>query len=134
VNHEPVIADAGAGDWESWPTDQVAGRGDVQWKTLISAGLTPTGALTAGVARLSAEGRLQAHRHDQAEIYLILEGAGTVIIDGATSEVAAGMTVFIPGGAIHSIEATGQAGLRFAYVLDADCIEDVTYVFDAASR
>jgi gentisate 1,2-dioxygenase len=74
-----------------------ARRGDVQWKTLISAGLTPTGALTAGVARLSAEGRLQAHRHDQAEIYLILEGAGTVIIDGATSEVAAGMTVFIPG-------------------------------------
>jgi mannose-6-phosphate isomerase-like protein (cupin superfamily) len=134
VNHEPVIADAGAGDWEGWPRDQVAERGDVQWKTLISAGLTPTGALTAGVARLSAKGRLRAHRHDQAEIYVIVEGSGIVTIDGAGSEVAAGMTVFIPGGAIHSIEATAQAGLRFAYVLDADCFEDVTYVFDAASR
>jgi quercetin dioxygenase-like cupin family protein len=132
--HRPVIADTGAGDWEGWPTDQVAERGDVRWQTLISAGLTPTGSLTAGVARLSAEGRLRAHRHDQAEIYVILEGSGTVTIDGARSKVAAGTTVFIPGGAIHSIEATARGGLRFAYVLDADRFEDVTYVFDAASR
>lgn len=129
MKYAPVIADARAGDWEGWPAGQVAERGDVQWKTLISAGLTPSGALTAGVARLRANGRLHAHRHEQAEIYVILEGSGTVTIDGAATDVAAGMTVFIPGSAIHSIEAAGDAALRFAYVLDADAFEDVNYVF-----
>jgi mannose-6-phosphate isomerase-like protein (cupin superfamily) len=130
TNQAPVIVDAASASWQSWPQDQLEQRGDVQWKTLISAGLTPSGALTAGVALLAANGRLRAHHHEQAEIYLILEGAGTVTIDGAATDVAAGTTVFIPGSAIHAIEATGDAGLRFAYVLAADAFEDVTYVFD----
>jgi mannose-6-phosphate isomerase-like protein (cupin superfamily) len=131
MRHAPVVAHADMGDWESWPVDQVAERGDVQWKTLISAGLTPTGGLTAGVARLAAHGRLHAHRHDQAEVYVILKGSGTVTIEGTRTDVTAGMTVFIPGSASHAVEATGEDGLRFAYVLDADAFEDVTYIFDA---
>ena len=126
-----MIVDAASASWESWPPDQLEQRGDVQWKTLISAGLTPSGALTAGIAHLTANGRLRAHHHEQAEIYIILEGSGTVTIDGAATEVAAGTTVFIPGSAIHSIEATGEGELRFAYVLAADAFADVTYVFDA---
>jgi quercetin dioxygenase-like cupin family protein len=130
----PVIVDAASASWESWPEDQLEQRGDVQWKTLISAGRTPTARLTAGVARLTAHGRLRAHRHEQAEIYIILEGAGTVTIDGAATDVTAGATVFIPGSAVHAIEATAETELRFAYVLDADAFEDVTYVFDAPPR
>ena len=135
MSHQPVIAHAGAGgDWDGWPADQVADRGDVQWQTLVSAGLTHTGALTAGVARLARNGRLRAHCHDQAEIYVILAGAGTVTIDGTATAVAAGTTVFIPGSAIHAIEADDDSELRFAYVIDADAFEDVTYVFDAPAR
>jgi mannose-6-phosphate isomerase-like protein (cupin superfamily) len=134
TDQAPVIVDAASGGWESWPQDQLAQRGDVQWKTLISAGLTPSGALTAGVARLAPNGRLRAHHHDQAEIYVILEGCGVVTIDGVTCDVTAGTMVFIPGCAIHAIEATAAGNLRFAYVLAADAFEDVTYVFDGSAR
>lgn len=125
-----MIVNATSAGWESWPQDQLEQRGDVQWKTLISAGLTPSAALTAGVARLAPKGRLRGHHHEQAEIYVILNGSGTVTIDGVTSDVTAGTTVFIPGCAIHAIEATSGGELRFAYVLAADAFEDVTYVFD----
>jgi mannose-6-phosphate isomerase-like protein (cupin superfamily) len=130
ADQEPVIVDGTSVSWESWPQDQLQQRGDVQWKTLISAGLTASGALTAGVARLAANGRLRAHHHEQAEIYVILEGSGTVTIDGVATDVAAGTTVYIPGSATHAIQATADAGLQFAYVLAADAFEDVTYVFD----
>ncbi len=125
-----VIVDGELGDWEGWPADQVKQRGDVQWKTLISAGQTDSEALTAGVARLAPNGRLCAHHHAQPEVYVILEGAGVVTIDGVTADVAAGATVFIPGSVVHAIEA-GEVELRFAYVLAADAFTDVTYVFDA---
>jgi mannose-6-phosphate isomerase-like protein (cupin superfamily) len=134
IDQAPVIVDGASASWESWPPDQLEQRGDVQWKTLISAGLTPSGALTAGVARLTANGRLRPHHHEQAEIYVIVKGSGTVMIDGTATDVAAGTTVFIPGSAVHSIEATGGGELRFAYVLAADAFEDVTYVFDTPTE
>jgi hypothetical protein len=37
--------------------------------------------------------------------------------------------VFIPGNAVHSVEATGQTDLRVVYVLAADAFEDVEYIF-----
>ena len=113
--------------------DQVAERGTVLWKTLISAGHTDTQALTAGVALVTPGGMLRAHRHTQAEIYIILEGTGMVTIDGDSHDVGPGVTVFIPGDALHSIENRGMSDLRFAYVLDADRFEDVEYRFDATS-
>ena len=104
----------------------------MQWKTLISAGLTPSGALTAGVARLAPNGRLRAHHHEQAEIYVILAGCGTVTIDGVTCRRRRG------GDGVHPRLARStrsrppaDGDLHFAYVLAADAFEDVTYVFDA---
>jgi hypothetical protein len=38
IDQAPVIVDAASVSWESWPPDQLEQRGDVQWKTLISAG------------------------------------------------------------------------------------------------
>ena len=37
--------------------------------------------------------------------------------------------MFIPGDAVHGIENTGSAELRFDYVLAADAFEDVEYIF-----
>lgn len=93
---EPVVADESAHEWAGWPANQVAERGSVQWKTLISGGLTPSEALTAATA----------------------------------TDVGPGVTVFIPGNAVHSLENRGDTELRFAYVLDADSFADVQYVFD----
>jgi mannose-6-phosphate isomerase-like protein (cupin superfamily) len=50
-------------------------------------------------------------------------------IDGTPSRVAPGASVFIPGGATHSVRSSGVADLCFAYVLAADGSDDVDYVF-----
>ena len=70
-------------------------------------------------------------RHEQPEVYLVLEGSGVVTIDGSTRRVDAGAAVFIPGNAAHSIECTSDTDLRVAYAFAADAFEDVEYVFSA---
>jgi quercetin dioxygenase-like cupin family protein len=129
MSSEPVVVHEHDREWQSWPLEQVAERGDVRWKTLISAGLTRSDSLTLGVARLSPGETLRAHRHEQAEAYLVLDGAGIVTIDGAAHPVGPGAGVFIAGNAVHSVESSGQTELRVAYVLAADAFEDVEYVF-----
>ena len=130
MSAEPVVVQQADRQWERWPEEQAGQRGDSEWKTLISAGLTATQGLTLGVARLPANGTLRAHRHEQHEAYLLLEGTGVVTIDGSSRAVGPGDSVFIPGNAVHSIEATGERDLRLAYVFAADAFEDVEYVFD----
>jgi quercetin dioxygenase-like cupin family protein len=84
--------------------------------------------LTLGVARVPPGGALHAHRHEQPEAYLVLDGIGVVTIDGTGHAVGPGVALFIPGNAVHSVTATGEAELRLAYVLAADAFEDVEYV------
>jgi quercetin dioxygenase-like cupin family protein len=129
MSSQPVVVHEHDREWQSWPPEQVAERGDVRWKTLISAGLTRSDSLTLGVARLSPGETLRAHRHQQAEAYLVLDGAGIVTIDGSAHAVGPGAGVFIAGNAVHSVESTGKRELRVAYVLAADAFEDVEYVF-----
>jgi quercetin dioxygenase-like cupin family protein len=129
MNTQPVIVHEDEREWEGWPEGEVAERGHVLWKTLISAGLTPTTALTLGVARLPSGATLAAHRHAQPEVYLVLDGSGIMTIDGSSSPLSPGASVFIPGGAIHSVCCTGPTDLRVAYVFAADGFDDVTYVF-----
>jgi mannose-6-phosphate isomerase-like protein (cupin superfamily) len=129
MNPRPVVVDEDEREWEGWREDEVAERGNVQWRSLISADLTPSSGLTLGVARVPSGGNLAAHRHEHAELYLVLDGTGIVTIDGKPSHLRPGAGVFIPGGAIHSIRSTGPTELRFAYVFAADSFDDVTYVF-----
>jgi quercetin dioxygenase-like cupin family protein len=131
MGREPVVVSADEREWETWPAHQVAQRGNVWWKTLISAGTTESSALTLGVGRLPPGATLREHRHEQPEVYLVLEGSGVVTIDGSTRRVDAGAAVFIPGNAAHSIECMGDTELRVAYAFAADAFEDVEYVFSA---
>jgi quercetin dioxygenase-like cupin family protein len=129
MDAEPVVVGPEDRDWQGWPPEQAAVRGETEWKTLISAGLTQSESLTLGVARLPPGGALNAHRHEQAEVYLVLDGTGVVTVNGTRRGVGPGVAVFIPGNALHGIEATGEAELRFTYVFAADAFEDVEYVF-----
>jgi quercetin dioxygenase-like cupin family protein len=126
---EPVVVDQAACEWEGWPAEQRAERGESEWKTLISAGSTRSEALTVGVGRLPPGGSLHSHRHEQHEAYLVLDGTGVVTIEGTARPVRPGTAVFIPGNALHSVQATGESDLRMAYVLAADSFDDVDYVF-----
>ena len=109
-------------------------RGDVGWFTLISAGLTPTSHLSAGIAEFAPRGgRLALHRHAQPEIYYITEGSGLLTIDGIETAVGAGSAVFIPGNAEHGIRNAGDTILRLFYVFPADRFEDIVYRFTASA-
>jgi len=104
-------------------------KGVLGFRTLFSAGTTATQALTAGVADLNAGGWLGLHRHTPAEIYYIVQGHGTVTLDGADYPVSAGTAVYIPGGTEHGIRNTGPTPLRFFYAFAVDSFDDVTYRF-----
>jgi mannose-6-phosphate isomerase-like protein (cupin superfamily) len=129
MNREPVVVQESAREWETWPDEDVADRGLVYWKTLLSADVTHSEALTMGIAKIPPGEALHTHRHLQAEIYLILRGRGLVRIDGKSRPVRAGSAVFIPANAPHSCENTGATDLRFTYVFDANSFEEIEYIF-----
>jgi mannose-6-phosphate isomerase-like protein (cupin superfamily) len=63
-------------------------------------------------ARVAAGGATQRHYHRIAEeFYFILEGRGTIEIDGETRTVSPGDAILIPPGAWHTISA--EEALRF---------------------
>jgi mannose-6-phosphate isomerase-like protein (cupin superfamily) len=55
--------------------------------------------------------RRHFHRLSE-EVYLVLEGAGRMEVDGEEREVGGGDAILIPPGAWHRISA-GDAGVRF---------------------
>jgi mannose-6-phosphate isomerase-like protein (cupin superfamily) len=124
-----VVADVSKLDWETWPEDELAERGRVRWKTLVSADRTPSDTLTLGIALVPPGEMLHLHRHEQPEIYVALEGAGEVTIDGETFAMSPGIALFIPGNALHGCSNRGPDDLRFVYVFAADSFADVEYVF-----
>jgi quercetin dioxygenase-like cupin family protein len=126
---EPVVVQEITREWETWPDEEIAQKGLVYWKTLLSGDLTHSERLAMGIAKIPPTETLHEHRHQQAEIYLILEGTGLVRIDGKARPVEAGSAVFIPGNVLHSCENTGASNLRFAYVFPANSSAEVEYVF-----
>jgi quercetin dioxygenase-like cupin family protein len=104
-------------------------RGHLTWRTLFSAGTTPTDTLVTGVAEMPEGGFLALHRHDQAETYYVLSGEGVVTLDGVEHPIRPGSNVFIPGGREHGARNTGPGVLRVFYVLAADDFTEVEYVF-----
>ena len=127
---EPMVSRESDREWETWSEEDVPKRGLVHWKTLISAGVTPSEHLTMGIASIPPGGALHQHRHRQAEIYLVLEGNGMVRVGSEARPIEAGSAVFIPGDAVHSCQNTGASDLRFAYVFAADSFDDVEYIFE----
>jgi mannose-6-phosphate isomerase-like protein (cupin superfamily) len=56
----------------------------------------------------------QRHYHAETEeIYVVLEGAGEMELEGDVRVVGPGDAVLIPPGARHSIRAEGERPLRF---------------------
>ncbi len=127
---EPIVSRESEREWETWSEEDVARRGLVHWKTLISAGVTQSEQLTMGIASIPPGEALHEHRHRQNEVYLVLEGNGMVRVGADAHPIEAGSAVFIPGDAVHSCENTGASDLRFAYVLAADSFDDVEYIFE----
>jgi len=59
-----------------------------------------------------------AHAHQgQDKLYVVLEGAGEVMVGGQTEQLAAGDAAFAPSGVMDSIRNTGSARLVVLAVL-----------------
>lgn len=58
------------------------------------------------------------HRLKTSEVYYILEGEGSMMIDNEAEKVIAGSTVYIPPGAMQCIRNTGNSNLVFLCIVD----------------
>jgi mannose-6-phosphate isomerase-like protein (cupin superfamily) len=127
TTHPVVLSDSDI----SARASETSPLGNVSWKTLFTSSRTPTDSLSTGIAVCPPRtGHLCAHRHEQAEVYYIIEGRGTVKIEGKESDVQAGSVVFIPGDAEHAIWNLGEEPLRWFYVFPVDDFwGDVVYRF-----
>ncbi|MEI7593042.1 MAG: cupin domain-containing protein [Actinomycetes bacterium] len=110
-------------------------HGIVSWRTLVSGDRTRTDSLTVGTADIKAGSSVTGalHRHDPPEVYYILDGQGTVFIDDEEHLVSAGSTVFVPGGAWHYVENTGETTLRLLFVFAVDSFDQVHYEYPDTS-
>ncbi len=61
MDREPVVVDESARDWQTWPEEEVAQRGLIDWKTLVSGDVTRSEALTMGIAKIPPAGTLHEH-------------------------------------------------------------------------
>lgn len=105
-------------------------RGDVAFRTIFGdAALTTE--FSAGVAELAVAGWLGRHRHEPSEIYYVLNGEGTLTIDGEDHALRTGTAAYIPGNSEHGIRNTGDGTLRFFYAFAVGSFEEVEYRFTA---
>ncbi len=120
VVHEP---DAPREAWD----DPVRGR--LSFRDVFSAHLTPTHALTTGIAYLEPGEWLARHRHTPPEVYFVVDGAAVVFLDGVEHVVRPGSSVFVPGDVEHGIHNPYDAPMRFHYVFPVDSWDSVEYRF-----
>lgn len=116
-------------EWQGWPADQVAVRGQAQWKELLGSGSGCQNDLTVGVVRLRRGESLEPHRHAQPETYYTLAGRGTVTIDGVVHPVEPGRLLFIPGHARHQINNVDDEELLILYTFAVADFQSVQYHF-----
>ena len=126
-NSKPIVTDVGNRPREVW-SDPV---GSFSWFKLIDNAITPTNGLAAGIAELApGEGGLE-HRHEQPELYYILEGVGMLSIDGEVQEVSTGKAIYIPGNSLHGVRNRSDRVLKLLYVFPADGLNDVVYRYES---
>ena len=122
---EALVVNASDVASETW-ADPV--RGEVSFRTIFGAQLiTPT--FTAGVTDLAPGGWLGHHRHEPAELYYVLEGEGTLAIDGDEYPVSSGTAAYIPGDSEHGIRNSGDGRLRFFYTFAVGSFDQIEYRF-----
>ena len=83
-------------------------------RSLLDRTNAPVARQSLAEAAVPAGGATQRHYHRLSEeFYFLLEGRGTMEIDGETRKVGPGDAILIPAGAWHQITADTGETLRF---------------------
>jgi mannose-6-phosphate isomerase-like protein (cupin superfamily) len=83
-------------------------------RSLLDLSVAPVRNQSLAEAELAPGTATERHFHRASEeLYYLLEGSGTIEIDGETRAVGPGDAILIPPGAWHQIRAGGDVPLRF---------------------
>jgi len=69
------------------------------------------------VFELAPEGFTPKHAHDWPHINVILEGKGTLFLNGVENSVEAGAYAFVPGGELHQFKNAGDKPFKFICIV-----------------
>lgn len=107
------------------------GRNDViRWKTFCDKDNDVNCGISFGICELPPGSKLEAHHHEQAEVYLVTEGEGEVLWDDTVLSVSPGALLTIPGNLTHGIR--NQSGNRVSpfWLFGTGRWSDLEYVMD----
>lgn len=121
----PARVDASTLPDERW--DDPA-RGTVLFRTLVSAPKTNSSGIVCGIGLMAAGDTFALHSHAEPEVYFGLEGTGEVMIDGTPFQLAPGVALYIPGGAVHGVPLATEP-LKWFYTFATDSFADIHYRF-----
>ena len=100
----------------------------VRWKFLIDADYTNSSGLSLGFAEIASGGDLTLHYHSPAEIYLIINGKGTLNKSGELEDIKKGDIVYIAGNEKHALKNNGNETLEFYWIFPTDRFSEVKYL------
>jgi quercetin dioxygenase-like cupin family protein len=70
--------------------------------------------------RVEAEGHTPRHRHDYEHEVFIVEGKGSVLLDGEFREIRGGDVLYVPANEEHQFRADRGEALRFLCVVPVE--------------
>ena len=85
-------------------TTLIFGREDIETPFAMFWGVLPSGK------------EVLPHHHPTAELYIVTDGEGKMMVNGESETVAAGSTIHIPPKAHHSLRNDNREDLRFLVI------------------
>ncbi len=69
------------------------------------------------ILELGVDGYSPKHKHPWPHINYIIEGEGSLMIEGVDHPLSAGSYAFVPDNALHQFKNTGTAPLKFICIV-----------------
>lgn len=110
------------------PESQDDSKARMQFRTLVDVRTAPGLGFVQGTARFDKNDGEELHTHQVGETAYVMEGRGTVTLDGTRKEVGPGDMVVAPAGVVHGWKADGGP-LEILYSFPVDAFEEVEYRF-----
>lgn len=86
---------------------------------------TGAGCVSMGTMELAPHTGLAMHRHLVEDAMYVIEGTGTLVVDGEESTVSAGMVLLIPAGHAHCIRNDSEQVFKVVYTYPAVNVERI---------